>query len=26
VFERRVMRKIFGPIKSQDGSWRIRTN
>jgi hypothetical protein len=26
VFERRVVRKIFGPIKSQDGSWRIGTN
>jgi hypothetical protein len=26
VLERRVMKKILGPIKSQDGSWRIRTN
>jgi len=26
VSERRAMRRIFGPIKSQDGSWRIKTN
>jgi hypothetical protein len=26
VFERKVMRKIFGPTKSGDGYWRIKTN
>jgi len=26
VFERKVMRKIFGPTSSQDGYWRIKTN
>jgi hypothetical protein len=25
-FERRVMRKIFGPTRSDDGYWRIKTN
>jgi hypothetical protein len=25
VFERKVMRKKYGPIKNQDGSWRIGT-
>jgi len=26
VFERKVMRKISGPIKNQDGTCRIRSN
>ncbi|XP_038214255.1 uncharacterized protein LOC119834051 [Zerene cesonia] len=26
VTERKVLRKILGPIRSDDGSWRIRTN
>jgi hypothetical protein len=26
VFERRVLRKIFGPILYNDGTWRIKTN
>jgi len=26
IFERKVMRKIFGPTRSEDGYWRIRTN
>jgi hypothetical protein len=26
VFERKVMRKIFGPTRSDDGCWRIKTN
>ena len=26
VFERRVLRKIYGPIKDNDGAWRIKTN
>jgi len=26
VFERKVMRKIFGPTRSDDGYWRIKTN
>ena len=24
--ERRILRKIFGPVQSVDGSWRIRMN
>jgi hypothetical protein len=23
IFERRILRKIFGPIQNEDGSWRI---
>ena len=26
VFERKVLRKIFDPIKQRDGTWRIKTN
>ena len=26
VFERKVLRKIFGPIKEVDGTWRIKTD
>jgi hypothetical protein len=26
VFERKVLRKIFGPTKERDGTWRIETN
>jgi hypothetical protein len=25
-FERRILRKIFGPLQNEDGSWRIRMN
>jgi hypothetical protein len=26
IFKRKVMRKIFGPTRSDDGYWRIKTN
>jgi hypothetical protein len=26
VFERKVLRKIFGPTKERDGTWRIKTS
>jgi hypothetical protein len=26
VFERKVLREIFGPTKERDGTWRIKTN
>jgi hypothetical protein len=26
IFERTILRKIFGPVQNEDGSWRIRTN
>jgi hypothetical protein len=26
IFERRILRKIFGPVQNEDGSWRIRIN
>ena len=26
VFEKRVLRKIYGPIQDNDGAWRIKTN
>jgi hypothetical protein len=26
IFERQVLRKIFGPTKQQNGLWRIKTN
>jgi acyl-ACP thioesterase len=26
VFERKILRKIFGPTKEDNGTWRIKTN
>jgi len=26
MFERRVLRKIYGPTQDNDGTWRIKTN
>jgi len=26
VFERKVLRRIFGSTKERDGRWRIKTN
>ena len=26
IFERKILRKIFGPTKTDDGYWRIKTN
>jgi hypothetical protein len=26
VFEKKAIRKIFGPAKERDGTWRIKTN
>jgi hypothetical protein len=26
ILERKILRKIFGPIQDKDGSWRIRMN
>jgi hypothetical protein len=26
MFERRILRKIFGPVQNEDGYWRIRRN
>jgi hypothetical protein len=26
VFERRVLRKIYGPTQDNDAAWRIKTN
>ena len=26
IFERKIMRKIVGPTRSNDGYWRIKTN
>ena len=26
IFERRILRKIYGPAQNEDGSWRIRMN
>jgi hypothetical protein len=26
TYERKILRKIFGPIQDKDGSWRIRMN
>jgi len=26
IFERKITRKIFGPTRTDDGYWRIKTN
>ena len=26
IFERKILRKIFGPTKEENGLWRIKTN
>jgi len=26
IFERKVLRRIFGPTKDRDGTWRLKTN
>ena len=26
MFERKILRKVFGPTKKKDGSWKIKTN
>ena len=26
AFERKLLRRIFGPTKERDGTWRIKTN
>jgi hypothetical protein len=26
VFERKVLRRIYGPTKERDGTWRIKSN
>jgi len=26
IFERRILRKIFGPVQNEDGFWIIKTN
>ena len=26
IFERRILRKIFGPVQNGDGFWRIKMN
>ena len=26
IFERRILRKIYGPTQNNDGTWRIKTN
>jgi len=26
IYERKILRKIFGPVQNEDGSWRIKMN
>jgi hypothetical protein len=26
IFERKILRRIFGPTKEKDGTWRIKIN
>ena len=26
IFERKITRKIFGPTRTDDGYWRVKTN
>jgi hypothetical protein len=26
IFECKILRKIFGPVQNEDGSWRIKMN
>jgi len=26
IFERKIMRKMFGPTRTDDGCWRVKTN
>jgi hypothetical protein len=26
IFERKIMRKIFGPTRTDDGNWKIKIN
>jgi hypothetical protein len=26
IFERKIMRKIYGPTRTEDGHWRIKMN
>jgi hypothetical protein len=26
IFERRILKKIFGPVQNENGSWRSRMN
>jgi hypothetical protein len=26
IFERKIMRKIFGPTRLDDGNWRVKIN